>query len=147
MLQWSPWSKENIHTYYIIHLRREALTKVLERLLYLFRSQVEGGVGIHQRRVQPVILLIAEDRVGPQLVDWQLLLQKANNLEFRQVSIVTDIWKDTWGVIVCVGEKNTLSIYIQYCKSMVKLLITVFECNYSHNFVTLQNKAQCAILW
>lgn len=51
------------------------LTKVLEGLLYLLRGQVEGGVGGHQRRVQPVILLVAVDCVGPQLVDWQLFLQ------------------------------------------------------------------------
>ncbi|TNN35071.1 hypothetical protein EYF80_054763 [Liparis tanakae] len=48
------------------------------------RGRVEGGVGVHQRRVQPVILVVAEDGVGPQLVDRQLLLQQADDLQLRQ---------------------------------------------------------------
>lgn len=51
------------------------LTKVLEGLFDLLRGQVKGGVRGHQRRVQPVILLVAVDSVGPQLVDRQLFLQ------------------------------------------------------------------------
>lgn len=53
----------------------DQLTEVFEGLLYLFSSQVEGRVGVHERRVQPIILVVAEDGVGPQLVDWQLFLQ------------------------------------------------------------------------
>lgn len=70
-----------------------SLTEVLEGLLYLFGREREGRVGGGERRVQPIILLVAEDGVRPQPVDWQLLLQYADDLELGQVSIVTHIWK------------------------------------------------------
>lgn len=61
----------------------------------MFGSEVEGRVRLHQRRVQPIILVVAEDGVSPQLVDWQLFLQKADNLKLRQISTVTHIYTET----------------------------------------------------
>lgn len=78
----------------------DQLTEVFEGLFYLFGGQVEGSVGVHKWRVQPIILFVTEDGVGSQLVDRQLLLQQADNLKFRQVSTVTYICTKTRQKIV-----------------------------------------------
>lgn len=42
--------------------------------------------------MQPVILVVAVDGVGPQPVHRQLLLKKTDDLELGQVSAVAHIW-------------------------------------------------------
>lgn len=41
------------------------LTEILKRLLYLLGGEVDADVGRDERRVQPVIVLVAVDGVGP----------------------------------------------------------------------------------
>lgn len=71
--------------------RSVGLTEVLECLFDLLGGQVEPGVRRHQGRVEPVIVVVAVDGVGPQPVDRQLLLQEADDLELWQVGAVADI--------------------------------------------------------
>lgn len=67
------------------------LTKVFEGLVDLLGGQVEPGVGCDQGSVQPVIVVVAVDRVGPQAVHRKLLLQEADDLELGQVGAVAHI--------------------------------------------------------
>lgn len=71
--------------------RSVRLTEVFECLFDLLGGQVEPGVRRHQGRVDPVIVVVAVDGVGPQPVDRQLLLQKADDLKLWQVGAVADI--------------------------------------------------------
>lgn len=50
------------------------LTEVFESLFDLLGGQVEPGVRCDEGSVQPVILVVAVDGVGPQPVHRQLLL-------------------------------------------------------------------------
>ncbi len=50
------------------------LTEIFECLFDLLGCQVETGVHCDEGSVQPVIMVVAVDRVGPQAVHWQLLL-------------------------------------------------------------------------
>lgn len=71
--------------------RLVGLTEVFERLFDLLVGQVEPGVRCHQGGVQPVIVVVAVDGVGPQPVHRQLLLQKTDDLKLWQVSTVAHI--------------------------------------------------------
>lgn len=73
------------------------LTEVLEGLFDLLGGQVEPGVWRHQGSVEPVIVVVAVDRVSPQTVHWQLLLQKTDDLELREVGAVAHIWRGRRG--------------------------------------------------
>lgn len=68
-----------------------SLTEVVEGLLNLFGGEVYARVGRDERRVDPVVVLIAVHAICPQPVDWQLLLQQADNLHLRELCAVTNI--------------------------------------------------------
>lgn len=69
----------------------DRLTEVFECLFNLLVGQVESGLWRHEGSVQPVIVVVAVDGVGPQAVHRQLLLQKTDNLKLWQVSTVAHI--------------------------------------------------------
>lgn len=73
------------------------LTEVFEGLFDLLGGQVDPGVRGDQRRVQPVIVVVAVDGVGPQPVHRQLLLQQADDLELWQVGAVAHICTERTG--------------------------------------------------
>lgn len=74
-----------------IYLSADELTEILEGLFDLLGGEVEPGVGGHQGGVEPVIVVVAVKRVGPQPVDRQLLLQEADDLELREVGAVAHV--------------------------------------------------------
>lgn len=79
---------------------REALTEVLEGLLDLLSGEVEAGVRWDERRVQPVVVVVAVDGVRPQPVVRQLLLQQTDDLNLWEIRAVTHVCggrKTGWG--------------------------------------------------
>lgn len=67
------------------------LTEVFECLFDLLGGQVEPRLGRDEGRVEPVVMVISVDGVSPQAVDWQLLLQKTDDLKLWQVSTIAHI--------------------------------------------------------
>lgn len=67
------------------------LTEVFECFFDLLGGQVKPGAWCDEGSVQPIIVVVAVDGVGPQTVNRKLLLQKTDDLELWQISAVAHI--------------------------------------------------------
>lgn len=69
-------------------------------------------------------MVVAVDRVSPQTVHWQLLLQKADDLELREVGAVAHIWRGREESVHSAAERGPL----QRCPAVAIAMGTKATC-------------------
>lgn len=57
-------------------------------------GEVNVGIWREEGGVEPVVVVIAIDGVSSQLVMGQLLLQQADDLDFRKVGAIAHVWRE-----------------------------------------------------